>query len=139
MILAAIGPAVFNIVTNLQQIDKSGKAVIAEHEVIGASVFEVMGTSGTRFKISGVVHPEVTGVNGAVTVLEGLKDTGVPMPFMRGDFTPLGWVIVEEIQRGDANLNAYGLGRDISFSATLIAVGQPTAASLATQVVRILS
>ena len=44
---------------------------------------------------------------------------------MRGDFVPVGWVVIEKLQRQDKTLGFHGVGREIDFTVSLIRVGRP--------------
>jgi phage protein U len=52
---------------------------------------------------------------------------------MRGDFSPLGFVLIMRLKHRHQNLSPGGLGREIDFSVDLKKVGTPSL-SIATQV-----
>ena len=132
--LMALGPVIFDRVSNLQETDASFEAAYAKHDVIGADpVYEAMGGEGATITLSGIIHPEHFGVNGAVAAMEQAQAAQIPLPLMRGDLTPIGWVIITKLTRADRNLNAFGTGREIDFTVSLTRVGSP-ATSLASTI-----
>jgi len=55
-----------------------------------------------------------------------------------GDFSAIGWVIIDSLKREDSNLDASGTGRMIVFSAQLLRVGRPSGFGTITSNLRIL-
>jgi uncharacterized protein len=124
--LMALGPVVFDVVANLSETELAIDAAFAKHDVVGANpVYEAMGGDGASVTLTGVIHPEVFGVNGALARLEAAEAAQMPLPLMRGTFEPLGWVIIQKLNRSDRSLNPYGLGREVNFTVTLLRVGTP--------------
>jgi len=124
--LMALGPVVFDRVANLLEFGSDSEVVFAKHDVIGAGpIYEATGGDGGSIQLSGVIKPEHFGVNGALATLEAAQASQIPLPLMRGDFRPIGWVLIQKLNRRDNELNGFGLGREITFDITLIKVGSP--------------
>lgn len=135
--LMCLGPVVFDLITNLDQVESEAEASFALHEVVHAApVYEAMGDNETTFTLSGTIHPEHFGVKGDLAALEAARVAQIPLPLIRGDFVPLGWVVIRKLQRSDANLNPFGVGREISFTVSLSKVGSP-AMGLASSILRL--
>lgn len=135
--LMSLGPVIFDLLVGLDAVEKMGKSAFAKHEVInGSPVYEAMGEDEGSFSIKGIVHPEHFGGLSRLSSIEAARATQIPLPFMRGDFTPLGWVLIQEFSESSKSINYYGIGREIEFSATLIRTGTP-GASLAPSILRL--
>lgn len=125
--MAAIGPCVFTLRTNLQSVEYQWQNAYATHDVVGAApAYEDMGLGESSVQISGVIYPRALGVDGGFTTLLGASKTRTPLPFMLGDLTAMGWVIVDGIKRSDENLDPIGIGRSIEFKASLLRTETPT-------------
>jgi len=138
--LMCLGPVVFDpIISNLEETDLEIESSFAKHEVVGGDpIYEAMGGDGATIELSGVIHPEVWGVNGALAKLEAAEAAQLPLPLLRGTLEPLGWVVIQKLKRGDRTLSRFGYGREITFSVSLIRVGSP-AASLASAIIGLFS
>jgi phage protein U len=122
----SLGPVVFNLVSNLTAHEKEQSSAFAKHEVVGsAPVYEAMGDGEGSFSLSGVIHPEHFGGMGTLSTLEAARAAEIPLPLMRGDFTPLGWVLIDKLKEESSYLNGVGIGREIRFTVSLIRVGTP--------------
>lgn len=128
--LCAIGGVTFDLITNPQTIEQSREKAFAAHQVVDSPiVYESVGEAEHSVTIKGVIYPMALGTTGAVTALEAIRSSGVPVPFMRGDFRPFGWCLVKSIGRSDTMLDAAGVGRKIEFTANLIWAGRPSGIS----------
>lgn len=124
--LMALGPVLFDRVNNLSETEFESEAAFAKHDVVGGDpVYEAMGGEGARFTLTGIIHPEHFGVNGALARLESAQAAQTPLPLMRGDFVPVGWVVIEKLNRADKSLGFFGMGREIDFTVNLIRVSRP--------------
>jgi phage protein U len=134
MAIMALGPVVFTLVSNLHETEFAHDSDYAVHQVVGGSpIYEAMGAGESPFTLSGTIHPEVFGVDGALAAMEAAEAQQLPLPLMRGDYYPLGFVIILRLKHRHQNLNPGGLGREIDFSVDLKKVGTPSL-SIATQV-----
>lgn len=135
-----LGPTTFNLVTNLQEIETASEARFAEHSILGGPVvFEAVGQGKSEFSLGGVIFPERLGTDGGITKLKAAQGLQLPLPLMRGDFMPLGWVIIRSISSQEQRLNASGMGKKITFNAKLNFTGSPRGISMAQQIIRFLS
>lgn len=124
--LMSLGPVVFDLVANLIGTEGETASSFAKHEVVGgAPVYEAMGDDEASFTLSGVIHPEHFGGLGTLATLEAARAQQVPLPLMRGDFVPLGWVLIESLSEEHGYLDHRGVGREVQFTVTLIRVGNP--------------
>lgn len=124
--LMSLGPIVFDLVSNIQEVETDSEAVFAVHEVVNsAPVYEGMGEGEVRITLDGVIHPEHWGGLGTLAAIDAARAGQIPLPLMRGNFIPIGWVIVEGFNASEAHLNHRGLGREIKFSVDLLKVGSP--------------
>lgn len=124
--LMSLGPVVFDLVTNLTAHDKKGQSAFAKHEVVGsAPVYEAMGENEGTFSLTGVIHPSHFGGLGTLATLEAARLAAIPLPLMRGDFTPLGWVLIQGINEQSGYLDDKGVGREVQFTVELLRVGSP--------------
>ena len=51
--------------------------------------------------------------------LQGQQSSGLPMPFMRGDGTALGWFVIEKIAERATHLDRHGVGQVIELDVTV--------------------
>lgn len=124
--LMSLGPVVFDLVTNIDKTGEVERSNFARHAVIGAApVYEETGDGESTFSLSGVIHPMHFGGLGSLDKLKAARSAKVPLPLMRGDFTPLGWVIIDSLQFDASLLNHQGVGQEIRFSVNLLRVGNP--------------
>lgn len=133
----SLGPVVFDLVSNLTSHSREASSGFAKHEVMGsAPIYESVGDGESGFTLTGILHPEHFGGLASLTVLEAARVAQIPLPLMRGDFTPLGWVLIDKINEDSDYLNAKGIGREIRFTVNLIRVGTP-GSNLASSILRL--
>lgn len=124
--LMSLGPVVFDLVTNLTEHEGDAKSGFAKHDVIGTSpIYEAVGDDESTFSLTGILHPEHFGGLGSLPILEAARAAKIPLPLMRGDFVPLGWVLIDSFSQKQGDLNHLGVGREITISVELIRVGSP--------------
>ena len=136
--LACLGPVVFNLVNDLQSIEEETNSSFAQHEVMGAPiVYEDTGEGEGTITLTGILHPYFFGGLKALAALEAARSAKIPLPLMRGDFAPIGWVLIKTISRKDGELDAReGIGHEIEYTLSLLKVGTP-AVSGAASILRI--
>ncbi len=118
-----LGPVAFTLVTNLQEYQTSAEAAFAKHDVVKAApIYEAMGDEETTITFQGVVHPHITGVDGGLAAIERARVDQTPLPLMRGDHTPMGWVVILKFERTDSTLEETGRALEIKFNVTLAKV-----------------
>ncbi len=138
-VLLCLGPALFEIAPmQLQKLKIGRKVDFASHDVLGAEpVLEDMGPENSTATIKGCLRPEHLG--GGLRELETLKaarDTRTPLPLIRGDFTPLGFFVIEEIEEEHDSINELGIGREIEIEVKLRSVAFP-GSGLANSILRL--
>lgn len=136
--LACLGGVIFDVITDLQSIDTETSSSIAQHDVIGSGpVYEITGDEEATISLRGVLHPafmaEAAGANALIGVnaLELARTAKIPLPLLRGNFVPEGWVIIKSISRSDSDLDASGVGTQVEYQIKLLKVGTPTASAAA--------
>ncbi|WP_420408708.1 phage tail protein [Hoeflea sp.] len=135
--LMTLGPVAFDLRVGLDEVQKMGKSAFAKHDIVnGSPVYEAMGEDEGSFTIGGVVHPEHFGGLSRLSAIEAARVAQIPLPFIRGDFTPLGWVGIQEFSESSKSINFYGIGREIEFTVKLIRTGSP-APSMAASILRL--
>lgn len=80
---------------------------------------EFVGPSGETFKISVKLFPDKLGGMSSLDMLKTIRLSGVPQFLQRGDGTPLGWMVLEQISENHSYLNARGVGQVIDVSISL--------------------
>lgn len=132
--LMVLGPVVFDLVSNLQSINHEDTPAWAKHDVIGGGpVYEAMGMDEETVNLEGVIYPEHFGGVGTLSALKVANKRQIPLPLMRGNFRPIGFVILDGLSIDEAELNFGGLGREIYFSVSLKKT-ETVAGSLASQI-----
>jgi phage protein U len=133
MTLASLGPVVFDITTDLQKYDEESASAFARHDIFGGSpVYEDVGEEEGTFTFSGTMLPYLFGGLSGLAKLEAARLARVPLPLMRGDFSPMGWVLISKISKSSSELEpSVGVGQEISYTLTLIKVGTPGISSAA--------
>ncbi len=120
MALMALGPVVFDLVTNVDKTKMDKEAVFARHDVVGAApIFEAMGEGETGRTLTGTVHPNALGTNGSLAALEAAMTQQIPLPLMLGSYRPLGWYVITDFTRDEDYLDAGGMGEEIQFTVEL--------------------
>lgn len=131
MALYALGPALFDIKAGLEGFTHKTDSAFAKHDVYGAApVYENTGEGETQATLSGKVLPYLFGGLNALAVLEASRLAKVPLPLMRGDYTPMGWFLITGIsQTHDALEPHEGIGMEISWTVDLVKSGPPGSAA----------
>lgn len=131
--LAMLGGVIFEIAPlNYTSLNREMEASWATHEVVGSpKVYEHTGEGNRSITIKGKVFPEFSGGLGELDALDGMRLSGQPYHFMRGDGVAGGWVILTKISIEEEEIGFGGVGRAISFTLTLERVGQPASGAAA--------
>ncbi|RRY08791.1 phage tail protein [Brucella anthropi] len=119
--LAALGSTLFEVSPlNFHETSHETGGDFAEKSVMGRRpTLEWVGESSENWTIQGRLFPHKFG---GLSNLEGLhqqRRAGKPLPYMRGDGTPLGWVVIEKISEQSSYIDAKGLGRVIEFTVSV--------------------
>lgn len=126
MTLMMLGPVQFDLKLNPQSVSQKSETPFAVHEVVGAAPLrEFMGEGDTTFTIEGLVFPHHFGGREGLALLELARRAHTPVPFVRGNLVPFGWVVIEQLSIEDQDIGQFGVGMEIGFTASLVAVGSP--------------
>lgn len=130
--LASLGATVFELYPlNLHETSRETGGDFAEKSVMGRRPpVEWVGEASESWSIQGRLYPHKFG---GLSNLEGLhqqRRAGKPLPFMRGDGTPLGWVVIEKISERSSYIDAHGLGRVIEITVSVKRSDPPAATSI---------
>lgn len=131
--LCVVGPVAFDIKNDLQSIDFDTQSNFARHEVMGAApTYEDTGDGESTITLKGTLLPFFfTGSLRGITLLEAARRQKVPLTMMRGDFTPMGWVLIDAISHSHSDLDARdGVGHTVEYSVKLIRVASPTSGAI---------
>jgi len=126
--LACIGPIAFDLKNDLQGVSFETASSFAKHDVMGAPpVYEDTGDEESSITLKGTLLPFFfTGALRGITLLEAARRQKVPLTMIRGDFTPMGWVLIDTISSSHADLDASdGVGHTVEYSIKLLRVGTP--------------
>lgn len=130
MSLMRLGPVEFDAKVNPQKLSRTTETPFAKHEVVGARpVREFMGEGDGTFEITGVVFPHHFGGREGLALLEVARQAHTPVPFMRGNLVPFGWVLIEKLTFEDIEIGEFGIGMEISFSASLVLTDTPSSSA----------
>ncbi|TVR06619.1 MAG: phage tail protein [Salinarimonadaceae bacterium] len=126
--LMMIGPVMCDIALNLGAHGGGRPIPFASHDVLGVEpVLEDMGPGNAVLNLQITIHPEHFGGLGGLEALKIARDQMLPLPVIRGDFTPLGWFVIEDVEEDHATLNGGGVGREITVKVSLRSAGSPSA------------
>ena len=128
MTLLLIGPIEFTLMPlNLQGTTKGGKVAFATHDVLGAApVLEHTGYEAGSMTVEGIIVSRIHGNISSLAVIEAAKEGAVPLPVTRGDFTPMGWYVIEESEEKHTDIDGFGAGGEIAVTMKLKRVGTPS-------------
>lgn len=127
--LAALGPVSFNLTVDLQGVSQKETSSFAKHDVMGAApVYEDTGDGEGTVTLKGTLHPYLfQGALGGLAALKAARLGKIPLPLTRGDYTPLGWFLINEISTEHSELHPLtGVGQEIEYTVELLASGPPS-------------
>lgn len=125
--LVALGPVLFDIRLDLQQLEQVWNTGYAKHDVMGAApTYEFVGEEEGTITLTGELHPYVFGGLNGLAAIEAARLSRIPLPLLRGDGLVMGFVIIKSITRTDTMLDARdGIGNEISYSVSLLKSDSP--------------
>lgn len=125
--LMALGPVLFDISLDLQSVEEVWNSAYARHDVMGAApIYENVGEEESTITLTGELYPYHFGGLGGMAALEAARTAKIPLPLLRADGMPFGFVLISSISRTDNMLDAgQGIGNQIEYSVKLIKVGSP--------------
>lgn len=83
------------------------------------------GPSNDTITLSGSVYTEITNGRVSLEVLERMALLGISWPLIEGDGVPLGFFVLENVERTHSELNRDGSPRKIDFTLKLIKTDIP--------------
>ena len=127
MIVFMLGPALFEIAPMaLDKLTIGRKIPFASHDVLGAEpILEDMGPDNQTVTLDGKLKPDHFGGLGELEALKLARDAATPLPLIRGDFMPLGFFLIEEVEEKHESINEFGIGREIEVEVKLRSVAAP--------------
>jgi uncharacterized protein len=131
--LCCLGPVAFDVKNDLQSIDFETQSNFARHEVMGAGpTYEDTGDGESTITLSGILLPFFfTGALQGISLLEAARRQKVPLTMIRGDFTPMGWVLIDSISHSHSDLDARdGVGHAVEYTIKLIRVATPASGAI---------
>ncbi len=135
--LACLGPVVFDVVNDLSSIDMETSSSFAKHDVVKASpIYENTGDEESQITLKGTLHPQfAAGALVGISALELARQQKIPLPLLRGDFTPFGWVLISSISQSHEELDPMtGVGSVVTYSIKLLRVSAPSSEFIPTLV-----
>ncbi len=91
---------------------------------------EYVGEGAHTWRLSGDLFPKVIGGLSELSLLHAMRESGRPQFLLRGDGTPLGWVVIEKVGAREAHLGGDGVGQKITVDIELRRAGRPNRLSL---------
>lgn len=126
--LASLGPINFNLTNDLVSISQKDTSSWAKHEVLGTGlVYEDTGDGEGTVTLKGTLRPYLfRGALNALAALRAARAAKQPLPLTRGDYTPIGWFIINEITSEHTSLHPLsGVGQEVEYTVELLACGSP--------------
>ncbi len=123
--LACIGPVTFDLKNDLQSLDFEAGTTLVAHDVMGAApVYEVTGDEEATITLKGTLYPIFfQGALTGISLLEAARKQRTPLTMMRGDFTPMGWVLIKSISHSHSDLDAAtGVGQTVEYTVNLVRI-----------------
>lgn len=139
--LTQLGACQFQVAPfNFHETDHESGASFASHEVLGRMpALEFVGEAQESWSIRGRLFPEKFGGLSDLATMHGMRRSGVPQFYMRGDGVPMGWVVIERVTEKSTYIGPDGVGRVIEFEMSLKRSDGPSAAGIFNALVDIFS
>ena len=105
---------------NLTETSLDSEATFAEKSVMGRRPpLEFIGPGAETRTLKCKLFPGKFGGLSSLQRLQAQQTSGLPMPFMRGDGTALGWFVIEKISERASYLDRHGVGQVIELDVTV--------------------
>lgn len=115
---------------NISDISRTGETDFVFKPVLDAEPpAERVGEGGNTLDLSGQLLPQKLGGLDELEVLNQMRVSGHPQYLMRGDGTPLGWMVILSVTDRSTYLNSQGVGQVIAVSIKLRRAKKPSAGS----------
>ena len=101
---------------NAHSATKESNTDYVEKPVVGArQPLEWVGEGAKVLSLFGRLFPKQFGGLDGLATLQAMRESGKPQYVMRGDMTPLGWFVIENIAERASYLDKDGVGRIVEF------------------------
>ena len=127
--LYAYGDLLFEIAPfNTEKTRRSTAADFAAKDLIGRRKSrEYVGEGDEKLVFNCKLFPQKLGGLDRLDWLDAVRLSGVPQMLVRGDGTPLGWFLLEQVEENSSYLNGQGIGNMIDVTINLIRDDPPSA------------
>lgn len=91
---------------------------------------EYVGEGANTWRLTGDLFPRVIGGLNELQLLQAMRTSGRPQYLLRGDGTPLGWVVIEKVSTLAQYLGTDGVGQKITVDIEVRRAGRPSRLAL---------
>jgi phage protein U len=118
---------------NVNKVQGDASTDYVPKPVLGAEPpMEYVGEGANTWRLSGDLFPKVIGGLNELQLLHSMRSSGRPQFLLRGDGTPLGWVVIEKVSTREEHLGGDGVGQKISVDIEVRRAGRPSRLALFT-------
>lgn len=130
--LAMLGVVTFEIYPfNTHQHSFDAATSFAEKSVVGRRPpLEYVGEGNDTRRVSCRLFPKKLGGLSSLSALHGQRQSGVALPFVRGDGVTLGWYVIEQITEQSTYLAGDGVGQVVEVEIAIKRSDPPGAGAL---------
>lgn len=125
--LLMIGPVRCEVAPfNVTGYSRTSEAGFVEKPVLGARPpLEYVGQGAQTWQISAKLFPHRFGGGSSLAALTALRASGLPTFIIRGDYTILGWAVVESVTETSSYLGRNGVGHVVEVEIALRSAPMP--------------
>ena len=118
---------------NVDKVQFDGSTDYVPKPVLGKEPpMEYVGEGANTWRLSGQLFPKAIGGLSELGILNAMRTSGRPQFLLRGDGTPLGWVVIEKVSTRESHLGGDGVGQKIEVDMELRRAGRPSRLALFT-------
>lgn len=116
---------------NVNKVQSDRSTDYVAKPVLGAEPpMEYVGEGANTWRLSGDLFPKVIGGLNELQLLQAMRESGRPQFLLRGDGTPMGWVVIEKVSTREQHLAADGVGQKITVDIEVRRAGRPSRLAL---------
>lgn len=116
---------------NVNKVQSDRSTDYVPKPVLGAEPpMEYVGEGANTWRLSGDLFPKVIGGLNELQLLQAMRESGRPQFLLRGDGTPMGWVVIEKVSTREEHLAADGVGQKITVDIEVRRAGRPSRLAL---------